>query len=646
MSALPIRKLLLLLLPLFVLGQPGFSQLCTGSLGDPVAVITFGEGSNPGLGSGTTAYTDASGCPKDGEYNITSLTFNCFSGTWHTVAGDHTPSDGGGFYLLANLTNTTGPLYAGTIDGLCAGSTYELSAWIINMLRPSATCASGAIEPSLTLTIQTPGGAELAKYNSGNFPRTELPEWKQFGTFFRLPAGVTSVQFSITSNSPGGCGNDIAMDDIAVRPCGPSISASLAINGESHMVVCGGDSRAFLLNSSYSSGYSNPVLQWQTSNDYGFSWTDIPGATGATYLRAATGEGYYYYRVTITEATNLGIIQCRITSAPVTFEVLKATGIVTCTNYVFGCYGSTIPLQAAGGISYKWTGPNGFTSDLQDPEIKNVRFEDAGEYRVIGTNQYGCPGTCSTNLVIYPAVVASISSDVLVCEGTPVQLNASGGTEYIWQPTDGLSNNYIANPVATPKDPTRYKVTIVKDGKCFDTASVYVDLWRKPIADAGRDRKMLLGLPIVLDGKASGTDVSFTWTPANFLQPGSSLRPSVNPPVDQAYYLEVKSNKGCGVARDTVLVKVFESILIPNTFTPNGDGYNDFWQIELMETFDEAVIEVYNTAGQLVHRSVGLYNPWDGTRNGKPLPIGTYYYGIDLKVENARRLSGYVTILR
>ena len=601
----------------------------------------------PPLGAGNTAYTYISGgCPDDGEYSIGSLTFNCFNGTWHTVAGDHTPNDGGGFYLLANLTNTSGTFYKDTVDGLCAGTTYEISAWIINMLRPSASCPAGAIEPNLTLTIQTLGGTELAKYNSGNITRTELPEWKQFGTFFRAPAGVTSIQFSITSNSPGGCGNDIVLDDIAIRPCGPSITANLAINGESQMVICGGDTRSFLLNSTHSSGYTSPILQWQLSTDYGFTWTDIPGATGPTYLRTATGEGYFYYRVTITEAANVGIIQCRIASAPVTIEILRATGFVTCTNYVFGCYGSTVPLYAAGGISYKWTGPNGFTSDLQGPEIKSVRFEDAGEYRVIATNQFGCSGTCSTNLVIYPAVVASISSDALVCEGTPVQLNASGGNQYIWQPAEGLSNVYIPNPIATPKDPTRYKVTILKDGKCFDTANVFVDLWRKPVADAGRDRKMLLGLPIVLDGKVQGTDVSFTWTPDNYLERGFSLRPSVNPPVDQAYYLEVSSNKGCGVVRDTVLVKVFESILIPNTFTPNGDGYNDLWQIELMETFDEAVIEVYNTAGQLVHRSVGFYNPWDGKRNGKPLPVGTYYYAIDLKVENAGKLSGYVTILR
>ncbi|NJO24807.1 MAG: gliding motility-associated C-terminal domain-containing protein [Bacteroidia bacterium] len=85
--------------------------------------------------------------------------------------------------------------------------------------------------------------------------------------------------------------------------------------------------------------------------------------------------------------------------------------------------------------------------------------------------------------------------------------------------------------------------------------------------------------------------------------------------------------------------------MVPNTFTPNGDGYNDRWEIELLDIFTEAVIEVYNTSGQRVYRSIGYNKAWDGTQNGKPLPTGTYYYVINLKV-NADPLTGYVTIWR
>ena len=57
------------------------------------------------------------------------------------------------------------------------------------------------------------------------------------------------------------------------------------------------------------------------------------------------------------------------------------------------------------------------------------------------------------------------------------------------------------------------------------------------------------------------------------------------------------------------------------------------------------MIEVYNTTGQLIFRSIGYNNPWDGTMNGKQLPVGTYYYVVDPK--NGRsKIPGYVTIIR
>jgi gliding motility-associated-like protein len=130
------------------------------------------------------------------------------------------------------------------------------------------------------------------------------------------------------------------------------------------------------------------------------------------------------------------------------------------------------------------------------------------------------------------------------------------------------------------------------------------------------------------------------------MQNPTAVRPTVNPPSDRAYRLEVISNVGCGSSMDETLVKVFETVKVPNTFTPNGDGFNDFWEIELLPIFDNCVLEVYNTAGQIVYRSIGYSKPWDGTRNGSQLPAGTYYYVIDLKVQNASRLSGYITIIR
>jgi gliding motility-associated-like protein len=86
-------------------------------------------------------------------------------------------------------------------------------------------------------------------------------------------------------------------------------------------------------------------------------------------------------------------------------------------------------------------------------------------------------------------------------------------------------------------------------------------------------------------------------------------------------------------------------VIIPNTFTPNGDGINDVWNIEKIENYPNCTVNIFNRYGEKVYASVGYSVPWDGTYKGSPLPTGTYYYVIDLKKNNPL-LSGYVAIIK
>ena len=88
---------------------------------------------------------------------------------------------------------------------------------------------------------------------------------------------------------------------------------------------------------------------------------------------------------------------------------------------------------------------------------------------------------------------------------------------------------------------------------------------------------------------------------------------------------------------------------MPNSFTPNGDGINDFWGIDGIGAFPGTKVEVFNRWGQLVHRSLGYTQPWDGNgRSGKPLTPGTYYYVIELNDESLPipPETGHVAIIR
>ena len=96
---------------------------------------------------------------------------------------------------------------------------------------------------------------------------------------------------------------------------------------------------------------------------------------------------------------------------------------------------------------------------------------------------------------------------------------------------------------------------------------------------------------------------------------------------------------------DDVNITVLKNLVIPNTFTPNGDGYNDLWQIKYLESYPNTTVDVYNRYGEKVYSSIGYSVPWDGKYNGSYLPPGTYYYIIDPK--NGREvIAGNVTIIR
>jgi gliding motility-associated-like protein len=90
---------------------------------------------------------------------------------------------------------------------------------------------------------------------------------------------------------------------------------------------------------------------------------------------------------------------------------------------------------------------------------------------------------------------------------------------------------------------------------------------------------------------------------------------------------------------------LFESI--SNVFTPNADGVHDTWEITNIDLYPNTVIEVFDKTGRLVFRVDGGYsNDWDGTSNGKPLPMDTYYYVIDFKSNDIKPKQGTVTIVR
>ncbi len=278
--------------------------------------------------------------------------------------------------------------------------------------------------------------------------------------------------------------------------------------------------------------------------------------------------------------------------------------------------------------------------------INSVTVANAGTYTVQALSDSGCAAPpVKTVVTVIPKVIPGISNSVAVCAGESTQLSASGGLYYKWTPSTGLNNDATPNPVATPLQTTTYTVDI-SNGSCSDsTQSVTVTVNKNPVADAGNNKVLFEGQSAKLDGTIQGDNITgYSWSPATFLNDPTSLTPITTPTDDITYTLTVVSQT-CGISTSTVFVRVYKKITIPNTFSPNNDGINDYWNIDALVTYPGSSILVYNRYGQQVYQSTGYARPWDGTYNGVPLPQGTYYYVIDLK-NDTPKLAGWVLIVR
>ena len=238
----------------------------------------------------------------------------------------------------------------------------------------------------------------------------------------------------------------------------------------------------------------------------------------------------------------------------------------------------------------------------------------------------------SDSIVVNSTVVVlpDAGADTSACTGTGgIELVGTGtAVSFSWE---DLSGNTLSTNDTLSIDSTGCYVLVGVDGLCvaYDTACVVIDAL--PVPDAGEDQTIPQYTNTTIGGSPT-TDPAFTlsWSPSNYLDDTSAFNPMVTS-IDSAttYIVMVTDTNGC-VGYDTILVDVYPEVVIPNGFTPNGDGVNDDWQIDFIEQFPGVEVEVYNRWGQQLFYNVGYTQRFDGMYNGKELPEGTYYYVIKL----------------
>ncbi len=157
-------------------------------------------------------------CPNDGHYSFVSYTSECFGGNWHTLSSDHTAGDIDGNMLLVNAAHHGGVFLTIPVTGLKSNTLYELGVWMVNVCKPSQKCPS-LLLPSLQIRLETPEGRIVANIVTRDLPRVQEPQWGQQLAYFTTPASTSTLRLVMYDNTPGGCGNDFALDDITFREC-------------------------------------------------------------------------------------------------------------------------------------------------------------------------------------------------------------------------------------------------------------------------------------------------------------------------------------------------------------------------------------------------------------------------------------------
>ncbi|HRI23895.1 MAG TPA: PKD domain-containing protein [Ferruginibacter sp.] len=269
------------------------------------------------------------------------------------------------------------------------------------------------------------------------------------------------------------------------------------------------------------------------------------------------------------------------------------------------------------GLYYQWT-PSTYLDQA------NVKHPFATPLSTTTYHVRASIGKCFSDdditikVVPYPA--ANAGPDNYICSGLSAQLNASGGSSYVWSPTTFLNNRFIPNPVSVrPTASIQYIVTVRDTLGCPKPVkdTVWVKVYPPVVADAGPpDTSVVLGQQLFLRATGGAT---YTWTPPTWLNNSAIPNPVSTPQDNIRYIVTATTAEGC-IGIDSIFVHVFkvtEDIYVPNAFTPNNDGNNDVLRPILLGMKELNYFRVYNRWGVLMFSTTEKGKGWDGRYNGK-----------------------------
>ncbi|MCO5259408.1 MAG: gliding motility-associated C-terminal domain-containing protein [Crocinitomicaceae bacterium] len=334
-------------------------------------------------------------------------------------------------------------------------------------------------------------------------------------------------------------------------------------------------------------------------------------ATGNGSSATVTGSGWVY--VAATDGLGcISIDSILVSTYPTPNPIISSSeGLTICPTVG----GSTLSLNQTYN-SYLWN--DGSTNPM-------LFVTQSGQYTVVVEDANGCKDSAFLD-VDFIQFTLNVIGGAKVCAGSTVVLNATGGDVYAWS-----TNEFSSSIVVAPTEESTYSVTIYK-GACHQTLSATVKIIELPPHSMPDTMLVFPGeIPYVFG--PSEFD-SYLWAPSNLVSDTSGSRTGYVGTTDGTVMLVATSNSlGCSMGH-TIFFKMID-LTIPEGFSPNGDGINDFFEIPEITQF-EAKLKVWNRWGEVVFKSDKYRNEWDGTcsaglcMGNDNLPEGTYYYKLTI----------------
>ncbi len=369
--------------------------------------------------------------------------------------------------------------------------------------------------------------------------------------------------------------------------------------------------------------------EWQANS------VDVAGSTSS--LSATPTETTTY---TLTAKAKA----CPFVQASTTVNVEEVPAVLISASADSICEGESIELVAdnAEKVTLNWayapkggvlTNLPGTTANVTVAPLETVVY--SAQY----STEHGCASKTNEVHVNVSAKVSASVADTFMCEGGVAQLQArgDGAYQYAWYSDadytelEGVSARLKVSPSAS----TTYYLQVT-NGKCKEELQAMVEVMDNPKIVALEDRDVR-EIEVMVEGGGDSYEYNYggEWTKENLF---SGFRFSTQ------YTIGVRDAMGCR-ADTTFRTKTYD-LKVPLSFSPNGDGQNDFFEIENLGKYPDAKIRIYDRWGKkLLETRSSEYAGWDGIYNGVSLPSTDYWYEIWVE-ELAKYYTGHFTLLR